>query len=90
MRICYKCGTRLFKYGYRHFTTDGREVMQKDLQRISSFQVIEKRLDRDPCTSEHGSSAVDVGIDGDQLSPHGSTPSADIGASIARGVSVGA
>ncbi|OGA79130.1 MAG: hypothetical protein A3G81_00260 [Betaproteobacteria bacterium RIFCSPLOWO2_12_FULL_65_14] len=90
MRIRYECSTRLFKHGYRQFATDGREVIEKDLQRISSFQVIEERLDRDPCTSEHGSSAVDVWIDGDQLRLHGSTPGADIRASIARRVSIGA
>jgi hypothetical protein len=74
MRICYERGTSLFKDGYRQFATDGRKVTQEDLQRVSSFQVIEERLDWDPCTSEHGSSAMDVGIDGDQLRLHGNTP----------------
>ena len=52
MRICRECGTRLFKYGYRQFPTDGREVIQKGLQRVSRFQVIKERLARDPRTLE--------------------------------------
>ena len=71
MRIGDKCGPRLFKYRHRKFPTDGRKIVQKDLQRISGFQVIEQRLDRDTRASENGSSAVNFWIDGDQLCLHG-------------------
>ena len=71
MCIGDECGARLFKYRYRQFTTDGRKIIQKDLQRVPSLQVIEERLDRDARASENRSSAVDLGIDGDQLGFHG-------------------
>ena len=53
---------------------NGRKIIQKNLQRVPSLQVIEERLDRDARASENGRSAVDLGIDGDQLCLHGRTP----------------
>ncbi len=74
MRIGEECGARLFKHSYRQFATDGRKIIQEDLQRISGFQVIEERLDRDARANENGRSAVDLGIDGNQLCLHGQAP----------------
>src|SRR3990167_5778948 len=71
MRIGDECGARLFKHCYRQFATDGRKIIQKNLQRVSSLQVIEERLDRDARAGENGRSAVDLGIDGEQLGLHG-------------------
>jgi len=65
MRIRDKCSARLFKHCYRQFATDGRKIIQKDLQGVSGFQVIEERLDRNARASENGSSAVDIEIDCD-------------------------
>lgn len=90
MRTGYECGAGLFKHGYRQFAGHRGKVIQKDLQRVTRFQVIKERLDWDPCSKEHRSSAVNLGIDGDQLLIHNSTSGDSIGPSIARSLSISA
>jgi len=59
-------------------------IIQKNLQRVSRFQVIEERFDWNACASEHRSAAVDFGIDGYQLLIHDGTSECQPWLSIAR------
>ena len=65
MRIWHQRGACFLKHGDSELATYRREVIEKNFERIASFKVIEKRLDRHTRTREHGSSAVNFWISGD-------------------------
>lgn len=67
MRIWNECSVRLFQNSNCQLAADRWEIFEKDFQRISAFKVVEQRLDRYAGTGEHRRSAVDLGVDGDQL-----------------------
>ena len=65
MRIWHQRSACFLKDGDSEPTTYGREVIEKNFERIARFKVIEKRLDGHTRTREYGSSAVNFWIDGD-------------------------
>jgi len=69
---------------------NGRKIIQKNLQRVPSLQVIEERLDRDARASENGCSAVDLGIGSDQPSLQWRSPATGYRHSIALRLFLGA
>jgi hypothetical protein len=90
MHIWNECGTRLFEHSYRKLSADRWEVVKKDLQRVPGFKMVEQCLDRHACTGEDRGSAVDLGVDGDQLGIHGRAPITRGSPSLVRGVFLGA
>ena len=74
MRISNDCGTRLLKHSDRQLAVDGWKIVEKDVQRIAAFKVVEQGLDRYAGTSENRSSAMDLGIYSDQVRLHGRAP----------------
>jgi hypothetical protein len=85
MRIWCQCGTRLFKNGDGQCSAHGWEVVKEDFERITRFQVVEQRFDRDSCTTKNGRTAMDLWVNDDQLATHAWTPVPQQGASVLPG-----
>ena len=49
------------------FPAHGRKVIEEDIDGVPRFKMVEKRLDRHSRSDEDGRSAVDLGINGDEL-----------------------
>ena len=67
MRIRRQCCAGFFEYGDSLFSADGREVIKKDLQRVSCFQMVKQRFDRHASTSEDRCAAMDLRVDSDEV-----------------------
>ena len=70
MRISNDCATRLLEHSYRQLAADGWKIVEKDLQRIVGFKVVEQGLDRNAGTGEDRGSAMDLVIYSDQVRLH--------------------
>ncbi len=62
MRISSHGFAGLFKYSYRHFPRYCRKLIEKRIQRITFFQVIEQVLDRYAGPRKHRRSALDFWV----------------------------
>lgn len=67
MRIRRQRCTGFFEHGDGLFPGDGREVIEKDFQRVTRFEMVEQRLDRNARPGEDRRAAVDLGVDGDRM-----------------------
>jgi hypothetical protein len=76
MRIGHQGHPGLLKNSDGLITGDGWELLQKHIQRIAFFQVIEKILDWHTRSRENGRSALNVWINCDEVAGHGEAPSA--------------
>jgi hypothetical protein len=65
---------RLLESGHRLLPGHGREVSQKLIEGVASFEVIEKRLEGNPCPHENGGAAEDfrIAVNYGGSSTHGS------------------
>jgi hypothetical protein len=74
MRIWHQGGVCLFEYGYGECATNGREVIEKYLQRITSFEMIEECLDWHSRAGEDRRSTKNVLVDSDEVPIHDLAP----------------
>jgi len=74
MRIGHQGHPGLLKNSDGLITGDGWELLQKHIQRIAFFQVIEKILDWHTRSRENGRSALNVWINCDEVAGHGEAP----------------
>ena len=61
----------MLKDGDGQFPAHGRKIIEEDVDGIPRFKMVEERLDRHSRSDEGGCSAVDLGINGDELRRHG-------------------
>lgn len=61
---------RFLEHAYRQVTADGWKIVEKDLQRVTRFEVIEQRLYRDTRARKNRCSAVDVEVDCNEMTLH--------------------
>jgi len=59
-----------FQDGNHLVPFDGGEPLQEIINRVPGFEVIEKRLDRHPCSFEHGRSTHDPRVNADLIAFH--------------------
>ena len=71
MRIWRQCCARFLKYLDGELSAHRREVIQKDFQCITCFEMVEQGLNRYSCAPKNGGAAMNFGIDGDQVCVHG-------------------
>ena len=71
MRIGRQSSPRFLKYGHGELPTHRREVVQKNFQCVACFEMVKQGLDWYAGTAKHWRSAVNLGVNGDQLSVHG-------------------
>ena len=71
MRIGRQSSPRFLKYGHGELPTHRREVVQKNFQCVACFEMVKQGLDWYASTAKHRGSAVNLGVNGDQLSVHG-------------------
>src|SRR6266496_2063402 len=64
------CRARLLEHGNRDLPIDGRKVVQKLVQRLSSLEIVEQILHRYARTGEYGSPALNLRVDRDQVPLH--------------------
>ncbi len=65
MRIWYQRRASFLKDSNGELTTHRREVIQKNVEQIARFKVVEKSRDGDSRTREQRSSTVNFRINGD-------------------------
>ena len=65
----------MLKNGDGQFPAHGRKVIEKDIDGVPRFKMIEKRLDRHSRSDEDGRSTVDLGVNNDELRRHGASAS---------------
>lgn len=52
----------MFEQGHRLLAFDGGEVVEELAERMAGFEIVEKRLNRDPRAGEDGGPAHDLGL----------------------------
>lgn len=71
MRIGRQSSPRFLQYGDGELPTHRREVVQKNFQSVPCFEMVKQGLDWYASTAKHRGSAVNLGVNGDQLSVQG-------------------
>jgi hypothetical protein len=71
MRIDHERRLGIFEDLNRQLPTHGRKVLKEDLQRVSSFKMLEENANRHSRTDEHRSAPENLGIGDDARRMHG-------------------